>query len=248
MKRNTGARIFLAYFQDETSTAGDLKLLKEMFSTTLAHPDIVGLVLSTRPDFVNVSVLKMLKSLSKPVSLELGLQSIHRKSLAFLRRGHSQMDTESALGLCSDMGIASGVHLITGIPGENLDDMQKTINWVSSQRVIKEIKFHNLVIYRGTALADLWEKGEVKQMPIDEHIEILSELIPYVRKDIVISRLFTSNILHNDLNVEKLQGNKTKWMNELRLKLIKKNYRQGIFCPESGNDEISAKYSVRKNN
>ncbi len=228
ISRNTGAQTFIAYFQDETSTAGDIDHLRDIFSRALRYPQIRALVISTRPDYVDEAICEMLRSLSRAVILEIGVQSIHQASLEYLRRGHSHQDSEHAINLCQKYGIETGVHLILGIPGEEFSDMQKTIQWVSGNPGIKEVKLHNLVIYRGTELARLWKEGKIEQMPIDDYIEMLSELIPWIREDIVISRLFTSNILHNDLSVTELLVNKPKWMNQLRLKLIKKGYKQGI--------------------
>ncbi|MDP8209237.1 MAG: TIGR01212 family radical SAM protein [Candidatus Stygibacter australis] len=227
LKQNSKAKSFIAYFQDETSSAGEIDYLKDVFSRAINYPEIKGLTISTRPDYVNEELCELLGSFNKPVSIEIGMQSIHDSSLQYLERGHSHHDTIEAIELCRKWVINTGVHLIMGIPGESRQDMIDTIRWVSDNKGIQEIKLHNLVIYSGTRLGELWEKGEVKQMPIDEYIEILSELIPWVREDIVISRLFTSNILHNDLGVEPMPGNKTKWMNQLLLKLIKKQYRQG---------------------
>ena len=232
LKQNSKAKSFIAYFQDETSTAGDLDYLADLFRRAIDYPGIRGLVVSTRPDYINKEVCQMLTSLQQPVSVELGLQSIHNKSLEFLRRGHTQADSSRALEMCREWGIEAGVHLILGIPGESFADMRETIEWVSRNCGIKEVKLHNLVVYAGTDLAKMWQAGEVEQMPIDEYIEILSELIGWIRQDIVISRLFTSNILHNDLGVKPMPGNKTKWMNQLRLELIRKGYRQGISLRE----------------
>ncbi|MCF7913011.1 MAG: TIGR01212 family radical SAM protein [Candidatus Cloacimonetes bacterium] len=227
LRKNSKAKSFIAYFQDETSTAGDLEYLADLFNRALQYPGIKGLVVSTRPDYINPQVCEMLTSFSQPVSVELGMQSIHDKSLNFLRRGHSQADTARAIELCREWGIETGVHLILGIPEECFGDMLATIRWVSNNTAIREVKLHNLVVYDGTDLAKLWQAGEIKQMPVDEYIEILCELIPWIRSDIVISRLFTSNILHNDLAMAALSGNKTKWMNLLRLKLLEKGYKQG---------------------
>lgn len=227
LKQNSKAKSFIAYFQDETSTAGKMDYLSDIFNRAINYPGIRGLAISTRPDYVNEDICKLLNSFHKPVSIEIGMQSIHDRSLEYLERGHNHQDTTKAIELCRKWGINTGVHLIMGIPGESLPDMIETIRWVSDNKGIQEIKLHNLVIYKGTRLGELWKKGEVQQMPIEEYIEILSELIPWVREDIVISRLFTSNILHNDLAVEPMPGNKTKWMNQLRLKLIEKGFRQG---------------------
>lgn len=228
IKKHTGAEKFAAYFQDETSTAGDIEYLQNAFETTLADEDVLELAVSTRPDYVNKDVITLFKRLNKPATLEIGLQSIHEKSLYYLRRGHNFSASRQALDLCAEFGIRTGVHLILGIPGETQKDMLATIKWISSRPEIKEVKFHNLVIYKGTELAEMWKRKEVKQQTIRQHIDNLCQAITFLRKDIVISRLFTSNMLFNDLQVEKFPGNKTKWMNELRLELIKRQNLQQV--------------------
>lgn len=230
IREKCGAQAYIAYFQDETSTAGELSYLEDLYKRAFAYEGVKGLALSTRPDYVNESICEILSGLEGDVTLEIGLQSIHEKSLEFLNRGHSQQQTEYALDLCKSYGIRAGVHVVIGIPGESEREMLETVKWISGRKEISEVKFHNLVVYLGTKLAELWQQGLVSQIAIEDYIEILSELIAHLREDIVISRLFTSNILHNDLAAVKMEGNKTKWMNMLRLKLIEKNYKQGCEC------------------
>jgi uncharacterized protein len=225
IKENCGDVAILAYFQDETSTAGNLIELRDKFSEALAHPEIIGLVLSTRPDYINPEVVEMLKSLDTEISIELGMQTIHNKSLEFLNRGHSHEQTTCAVQICKTAGFNVGVHLIVGIPGESKDEILQTIKYISSNENIDQVKFHNLVVYKNTELAQLVSPNQI--MNIEEYIEVLAEVISYLREDIVISRLFTSNIRRNQLAVDSYTGNKTKWMNSLRLKLIEKNIVQG---------------------
>ena len=217
----------LAYFQDETSTAGDISKLKEKFSQALSHPQIIGLIVSTRPDFVNEEIVKMLCSFDVPVTIEIGLQTIHDKSLKFLNRGHDFEQSRKAIELCGKAGLEIGVHLIMGIPGESFEDMLETIKYVSSNKFINQVKFHNLMIYKNTKLAEIYEKGQIFVFKIDEYIKILGDLIPHLRGDIIITRLFTSNILNTHLTLGDFKGNKTKWMNSLRKYIYKNNIFQG---------------------
>jgi uncharacterized protein len=225
IKDNCGDVALLAYFQDETSTAGDPEVLKEKYFEAISHPEIIGLVLSTRPDYINPEIIEMLKSLDTEISIEIGMQTIHDKSLEFIKRGHSHKQTEVALKLCKDAGFNVGVHLIIGIPGESKDEILQTIKYISTNENIDQVKFHNLVVYKNTELAQLVFPNQI--MNIEEYIEVLAEAISYLRDDIVISRLFTSNIRRNQLAVDSYIGNKTKWMNSLRLKLIEKGFMQG---------------------
>ncbi len=217
----------LAYFQDETSTAGKISELKKKFSRALSHPKIIGLIVSTRPDFVNEKTVEMLSSFDVPVTIEIGLQTIHEKSLKFLQRGHDFELCRKAIDLCGKAGLEVGVHLILGIPGESFEDMKETIEYVSSNKYIKQVKFHNLMIYKNTKLKEMYENGEVSIFMIENYIKILGDLLPFLRGDIVITRLFTSNILNTDLTIGDFKGNKTKWMNSLRKYIIQNNIFQG---------------------
>ena len=235
IKKACGDVHLLAYFQDETSTYGDIKFLKQKYDEALSHSEVIGLVVSTRPDYINHEVIELLTSYKVPVTIEIGLQSIHNKSLEFLNRGHSFEQAEKAIKVCGEAGLTVGVHLIMGIPNETYDDMFRTVKWVSSNKYIKQVKFHNLVVYKNTRLA------EMKDIPIytiKEHIKNLGDLIPHLRGDIAVSRLFTSNIRRTQIAVDEYKGNKTQWMNFLRKYLYKHNLNQG--------DETGIKYDYGK--
>ncbi len=235
IKEACGDVQLLAYFQDETSTYGDIKFLKQKYDEALSHPEVIGLVVSTRPDYLNEEVIKLLASYKVPVTIEIGLQSIHNKSLNLLNRGHTFEQVVKAIRMCGEAGLSVGVHLIMGIPNETFNDMLETIKWVSSNNYIKQVKFHNLVVYRNTKLA------QMKNIPIytiEEHIKNLGDLIPHLRGDIAVSRLFTSNIRRTQIAVDEYKGNKTQWMNFLRKYLYRHNLNQG--------DKTNVKHDYRK--
>jgi len=235
IKKACGDVKLLAYFQDETSTYGSINFLKQKFDQALSHPEVVGLVVSTRPDYINADVVSLLTSYQQPVTIEIGLQSVHNSSLEFLNRGHTFQQAKKAVNMCGEAGLTVGVHLILGIPNETSNEMLETVKWVSSNKHIKQIKFHNLVIYKNTTLA------EMKNIPpytIKDHIENLGNLIPYLRGDIAVSRLFTSNIRRTQIAVGEYSGNKTQWMNALRKYLYANNLNQG--------DKTDVKYDFRK--
>jgi len=227
IKKSCGDVKLLAYFQDETSTAGPLDQLKQQFSEALLNRDVVGLIVSTRPDYVSRETLEMLSSFEVPVTIEFGVQSIHDKSLKFLERGHDFATVQKAIDLCAEFNLEVGVHLITGIPGETFEDMLKTVEWVASQPNIKQAKFHNLVVYQGTRLTELFKQGSFVQYTIEQHIIDLANLLPHLRGDISVSRLFTSNVRQDGIALGDYPGNKTKWMNQLRLYMMRHNLVQG---------------------
>jgi radical SAM protein (TIGR01212 family) len=227
IKESCGDVKLLAYFQDDTSTAGEIDFLRKKFEEALSHPDVIGLVVSTRPDYVNNEVVELLNSFEVPVTVEIGLQSIHNSSLRFLNRGHDFQHVEKAIKICGKSGLNVGVHLIIGIPGETFDDMLETIQYISANKYIKQVKFHNLVVYKNTKLAEITKKWKIPTLQIPKYIEMLANLLPYLRGDIVVTRLFTSNIRRSQIALGDFTGNKTKWMNELRKYIYKNNIFQG---------------------
>jgi len=225
--KNCGDVGLLAYFQDETSTAGAPDLLNRKFKEAIEYPGIMGMIVSTRPDHVDQEIIDLLKSYEVPVSLEIGLQSINDKSLLYLNRGHKAEAVKQAVDLCSKNEIDLGVHIITGIPGEDLEDMTRTIEFINSRQIIKEVKFHNLVIYKDTSLEKLYQENKITPLTLEEHIDILSELLSCLRGDKVVSRLFTSNIRRSQIALGNYEGSKPEWLNRLRLLLIEKDIVQG---------------------
>lgn len=238
IKKNCKAAHFLAYFQDETSTACSIDELQQIFKSTLNFEEIVGIILSTRPDFVSDDFVEFFASLQIPFTLEIGLQTIHNKSLQLVNRGHTFEICDSIIEKCGKAGIEIGIHLILGIPGETIEDMKQTIHYISNNPYIKQVKFHNLVIYKNTELHTMYKNYEIQNYTIEEHNKNIATLIPYLRGDIAVTRLFTSNILNTQPTAVEYRGNKTKWMNQLRLELINRKIYQGMLtetthCPLS---------------
>ena len=134
LKQKVKAEGFVAYFQDNTSLYGEPALLFSMFSEAAEHPDILELIISTRPDFLPIEILDKLTYLKKPVTIEIGVQSVNDKSLLFLNRGHTQEENQKAIDILMKYSFRIGVHIILGIPGETLKDIDKTITWINKMK------------------------------------------------------------------------------------------------------------------
>ena len=218
----------LSYFQDETSLAGSPDLLIKTFTKVLEKDDCLGLIISTRPDFIPESVLEFLACQDKFVSIEFGLQSIHDKSLKFLNRGHTFDEYQKALEVTSEYIKNIGIHLILGIPGETTQNILETIDYISESKVISEVKFHNMVVYEGTKLADIYDTVKFDIPDYNEYILLLGKVIARLSSDKVISRLFTSHVADSAEVLNPFPGHKTQWMEKLRKYLIAEGIKQGI--------------------
>ena len=86
--KNKGGK-YIAYFQSFTNTYAPVEVLREKFTAALAPDDIVGLAVGTRPDCLPEDVVALLSARHrrKPVTVELGLQTVHEASVAYIRRG-----------------------------------------------------------------------------------------------------------------------------------------------------------------
>jgi hypothetical protein len=123
---------FIIYFQAYTNTLGPVDKLKALYDEALAHQDVVGLAIGTRPDCVPDKTLDLITGYTKryDVWLEYGLQSAHDKTLEFINRGHKYSDFEDAVKRTKGRGISIAAHLILGLPGETKADMLESVQKV----------------------------------------------------------------------------------------------------------------------
>ena len=214
---------FIAYFQDNTSSYGDIEYLFSLFKEADNHPQILEIIISTRPDYISADFLNMLKDINKPITIEIGMQTANDKSLLFLNRGHLHSDTERALKLIMKYSYRIGVHIILGISEETIEDIENTLDFINKNECIKDVKIHHLAVFEGSKLATLGIKG----ISLEEYIEILAYFIKGLRSEVTISRLFTSNLNREQIMLNDFPGVKRMWLNKFMEKKhdIKKNKR-----------------------
>lgn len=190
-KRYKGTSKFLAYFQAYSNTYGSIGYLKEKYSEALSHPEVVGIIIGTRPDCVDEEKLDYLSDLSKKtfVSVEYGVESIYDKTLQIINRGHDFNCSKVAIELTSKRGIHTGVHMILGLPGESREMMIEQTDVLSSLP-IQSIKFHQLQIVKGTRFEDIYdEKPEYFQFfDFNEYVDLVIDIAERLNPDIAIER------------------------------------------------------------
>lgn len=221
---------FLAYYQDGLPYDYDTEQLRKTFLRIGDFPGVRGIIVSSRFDCITKEFISMLTGLPVDVYLELGLQSCHQKSLDFLNRNEKLSTIKSVLELCREAGLHTGVHLIIGIPGEDEKDIMETVDFVNSCRVIKEVKLHNLTVYKETPLAR-FPVDILDEIPsLDRYIYLLGRIVSRLRKDIVVSRFFTSNVRGNNQAVNPFSGVKRDWLARLSQSFDEGQIRQGMNC------------------
>jgi len=225
--RRYGARKFISYFQSYTNTYAPLDHLKELYDTSLSHPAVVGISVSTRPDCVNEDVLDLLKSYQDRymVWLELGLQSSHNRTLSLINRGHDVEAFQKSVDLACRKGIEVCAHVILGLPGEQKEDMIQTARYISSLPV-QGVKIHLLYIIKGTELARIYSKGDYRCLEMDEYADLVVEFIEHLRSDMVIHRL-TGDPLSGQLIAPQWALRKTDILDLINKRFEQKDTYQG---------------------
>lgn len=181
---------YIAYFQAFTNTYAPVEYLEKIFTEALAHPGIAALSIGTRPDCLGKDVVALLSRLNrqKPVWVELGLQTIHEKTAAYIRRGYPLSCFEDAVRRLRSEDIEVIVHTILGLPGESTQNILNTMKYLNHQD-IQGIKLQLLHVLRGTDLASDYEKGLFRTYERDEYISLVISCLEHLRPDMVIHRI-----------------------------------------------------------
>lgn len=185
---------YLAYFQSETSTHTSIENIGHALSEALEPEDVVGLIVSTRPDCVPNEFIELLRQVrnhsGKKVFVELGAESSHDSTLDFLNRCHTWSQVTDAVMRLNEAEIPVGLHLILGLPGEDEDMMVETVRRVG-ELPVSTVKFHHLQILRGTPLARMYEQGTLPPMmhfEPEQYAALCVRLLRYLPRQIAIER------------------------------------------------------------
>ena len=180
---------YIAYFQAFTGTYAPVERLKAIYYEAINHPDIVALSVGTRPDCLGEEVLALLEEINtvKPVFIELGLQTIHKKSAQYIRRGYSLEVYDKAVERLHSIGINVVTHLILGLPNESKEDMLQSVEYVC--RVTDGIKLQLLHVLRDTDLARDYAMGKFDTLSLEAYTDIIKSCVEIIPPNVVIHRL-----------------------------------------------------------
>ena len=185
-----GAKRYIAYFQSYTGTYAPMEKLRILYTRVLNHPDIAALSIATRPDCLGDDVLELLEELNrkKPVWIELGLQTIHPETAAYIRRGYPLEVFDEAVRRLQKSGIETIAHMILGLPGETPEMMRETAQYIGESGV-QGIKLHLLHVLAGTDLEKDYRAGLFDVLSLDEYISVLEACIESIPPEMVVHRL-----------------------------------------------------------
>ena len=218
---------YIAYLQSFTNTYAPVERLRALYTAAMAPADVAVLSVATRPDCLPPEVLDLLEELNrtKPVWVELGLQTIHPASAGWLRRGYDLPVYDQAVRQLKARSITVVVHQILGLPGETRDMMAETARYIGASGA-DGVKFHLLHVLRGTDLAAEWQAGRVPVMDLDTYIAALEDCLRNIPREMVVHRL-TGDGAKRDLLSPLWSGDKKRVLNAIHAAFLRDDLEQG---------------------
>ncbi len=226
VKKHSGSS-YIAYFQAYTNTYAPVSYLERIYKEAIHEPDIKVLSIATRPDCLPEETLELLERINKqkPVWVELGLQTSHKTSSDFIRRGYELDVFEKAVYDLKKRGISVIVHAILYLPNETRDMMLDTISYLN-RLPIDGIKLQLLHVLKGTDLADYYLSNPFHLPDLEEYLETLGIMISHLRPDIVVHRI-TGDGPKSLLSAPLWTGNKRHVLNSIQKYFKNCDIRQG---------------------
>lgn len=213
--KNKGGK-YIAYFQAFTNTYAPVERLRKLYYEAIAPEDVVGLAIGTRPDCLRQEVLALLEEINriKPVSVELGLQTVHPETVRYIRRNYVNQDYFDAVKNLKAAGIETVTHLILGLPGET-EDMMVESTRQAVQAGTDGVKFHLLHVMEGTDLAADYLAGKFSCLSLEEYADILKKCLATVPEYVVVHRI-TGDGAKKGLIAPLWSGDKKRVLNYLQ--------------------------------
>ena len=190
MRKRHKAEQFIAYFQSYTNTYDSVSKLEKLYREALDFPGVVGLSIATRPDCVPDEVLDLISDVSRHTYLwlELGLESMHDRTLQWVNRGHGVREYIDAVERCKRRGLRLCTHLILGFPGETRADMLQTPTLLN-QLEIDGVKLHNLHVIKNTALDKFYGAGQFTIFSRSEYVSLVADFLELLNPEMIVHRL-----------------------------------------------------------
>ncbi|PKN77187.1 MAG: TIGR01212 family radical SAM protein [Deltaproteobacteria bacterium HGW-Deltaproteobacteria-10] len=219
---------FIAYFQTFTNTYAPCDRLKQLYEEALSQPDVIGLSIGTRPDCLAPETVSLLKQYAEEyhVWVELGLQSVHDKTLQFINRGHNFQQFLDAVDALTGSKLNICVHIIIGLPGERDADVLKTATTLAALP-INGIKIHSLLALEGTVMGDMYKKGSIPMISKEKYVALTADVLEVLPPGMVIQRL-TADGYRDIFLAPAWAGNKLDVLNSINRELERRNSWQGV--------------------
>lgn len=229
-KKTLDGTQYIAYFQPYSNTYAPIEYLNKLYEEALSDSECVGLSIGTRPDCLSSDVLELLNSLKekyeeKLIWIELGLQTIHRDTAIYIRRGYELSRFEEAVSNLNNIGIPIIVHLILGLPGETTEMMYASVEYLNTFNIFG-VKLQLLHVLNDTDLMNDYNDRKFDVLSQEEYTNILIGCIERLNPEIVIHRV-TGDGPKDKLIAPDWSKNKRNVLNTLLSEMKKRNTWQG---------------------
>ncbi len=221
VREKNGDGKYIAYFQAFTNTYAPVSRLRQLFTEAMEPEEIVGLAIGTRPDCLEPEKVALLSELNgvKPVTVELGLQTIHPESAAYIRRGYENEVYLDAVKRLKEAGIEVVTHIILGLPGETAQHCAETTRY-AVEAGTDGMKFQLLHVLRGTDLEQDYLAGKFRCLTLEEYGQYLQACLARVPETVTVYRI-TGDGAKRDLVAPLWSADKKRVLNYLNRTLYR---------------------------
>lgn len=187
---------YLVYFQSFTNTYATIDVLKSKYEEALSEDDVLGIVIGTRPDCVDGTLLDYLAELSVShyVMVEYGVESTNNDTLRLINRGHTFEVSATAIRETAMRGLPTCAHLILGLPHEDKEIILHHAAELSALP-LTTVKLHQLQIIKGTEM-ERWYASNPEwftMLSADEYIDMAINFIECLNPEIVVERFVSQS-------------------------------------------------------
>lgn len=176
-------------------TGIDVDKQKELLSVAyeyIKNKKIDSIRISTRPDYINKEILKMLKSYGVK-TIELGVQSTNDYILNKSKRGHTFEDVKKASKLIRKNGFILGHQMMVGLPESTRQDEINTAKDLIKLKP-KIVRIYPVLVIKGTQLEKDYESGEYTPLTVEQAVETAKDLLVlFNKKKINVIRIGLQN-------------------------------------------------------
>lgn len=235
MQKKWNDGYYIAYFQANTNTYGSLEKLKQVYSQIvddnyLIDENVKILSIATRPDCLNEDIVKYLSKINQKIKVwvELGFQTMHKKTFELINRGYDNNVLENAIKLLQKYNLTTIVHIINGLPNETKEMMIDTVKYLNALK-IDGIKIHMLHIMKNTLIAKYIQNNPFHILTLEEYVDTITTQLRYLNPNIVVHRVTGDS--PRELLIEPTWTlKKFVVINEIDKLMRKENIYQGDLC------------------
>ncbi len=224
---------YLAYFQSYTNTYDSIENLLARYEEALSYPNVVGLIIGTRPDCIPDELLDELQKLAQQyfILIEYGVESTDNKTLKYINRGHTYEEAVETITRTANRGLMCGIHLILGLPGESRETILSHAGNIS-KLALTTVKLHQLQLIRNTKMSEQFRKNpeKFKLYGIDEYIELCIDFMERLNPDFIIERFVSQS--PKELLIAPDWGLKNyEFTAKINKRIAERKTRQGKYYP-----------------